>query len=161
MAKVVADVADRFWSKCIPEPNSGCWLWTAAINSNGYGSFGIGSRTDKTRKVVTSSRFAYELICGPIDDDRHVLHRCDNPVCVNLDHLYLGTRSQNMQDAYDRGRQPCRSGTLRPNSKLTEGIVAEMRRSNKTDQELSKETGCSRAAIHAARICKTWRHVNG
>lgn len=161
MAKALLSVSDRFWSKAIPEPNSGCWLWTGAVNSNGYGSFGIGSRKDKTRKIVTASRLAYQLTHGEVTDQLHILHSCDNALCVNPDHLSAGTRSRNMQEAYDRGMQPFRGGSQNSRAKLTDDIVREIRKNKISGPKLAKELGCSTQIIYAARSGKTWRHVDG
>src|SRR5436305_10075825 len=88
----------RFLEKFIPEPMSGCWLWTASVNDDGYGKFRL-SMECFTRAHVA----AWELLRG----DRRglsVLHKCDVRQCVNPDHLYLGTQKENARDAIVRGR---------------------------------------------------------
>lgn len=91
---------ERFWSKTIPEPNSGCWLWTAATTPRGYGVFHAGQGRGASR----AHRIAYELTMGPVPDGLLVLHRCDNPSCVNPDHLYVGTHRDNADDREARSR---------------------------------------------------------
>lgn len=79
---------ERFWSKV--EKTETCWLWIAPTTVEGYGTFGIGSRTDGTKRVVGAHRFAYELLVGPIPDGMeldHVKELCGNRHCVNPAHL--------------------------------------------------------------------------
>lgn len=90
---------ERFWDSCIPEPNSGCWLWTKSTRPNGYGQFAA-----KTGHIVYAHRFAFELLWGAIPDGRYVCHRCDTPACINPDHIYLGTPQDNVNDMRERGR---------------------------------------------------------
>lgn len=104
MAKKLKSDEQRFWEKVFPEPNSGCWLWGGAL-SGGYGRIGIGSRSDGSRVSLLATRFMLERICGQPGGDKHVLHKCDTKACVNPDHLYWGTHSQNMLDAYARGQK--------------------------------------------------------
>lgn len=92
------DLIERFESKFIPEPNSGCWLWTAGGDKHGYGRFRIGSMTDGTRRTAIAPRISWEIYRGPLPEQMNVLHCCDNPYCVNPDHLFLGTQTDNMQD---------------------------------------------------------------
>lgn len=84
---------ERFSTKYEVAPN-GCWEWTASKFPDGYGSF-------DTRRA---HREAYKLFVGPIDAGVHVLHRCDNPPCVNPDHLFLGSHKDNMVDKTVKGR---------------------------------------------------------
>jgi len=89
---------DRFMSKIEPEPNSGCWLWVGSLARNGYGSF------VHSHKVHLAHRVSFALSGRPLDAGALVLHSCDNPLCVNPDHLRAGTHGDNMRDAANRKR---------------------------------------------------------
>ena len=92
--KTVIELFDEKW---IPEPTSGCWLWTACVNKDGYGLMGSSGLT--RRHTESAHRLSWVLHCGPIPIDKYVLHKCNVRCCVNPDHLYLGTQYENMRDA--------------------------------------------------------------
>ena len=79
---------------------SDCWHFCGSRNQGGYGRLTVGGRL----QVV--HRLSYELFVGPIPDGLFVCHRCDNPSCINPDHLWLGTRSENAIDCFQKGRHP-------------------------------------------------------
>lgn len=83
---------------------TGCWLWTGSRSRADYGQIGVGSRTTG-RGNKGAHRVSYELFKGPIPDGHDVCHRCDNPPCVNPDHLFVGTRQDNMIDMVSKDRQ--------------------------------------------------------
>lgn len=83
-SRLVPDV-DYIMRRCIPEPNSGCWLWDGATTSQGYGRANVG------RKIYNIPRVAYGLFKGSVPEGMSVLHKCNTPACTNPDHLFLGT----------------------------------------------------------------------
>ena len=89
---------ERFWEKVSPEPNTGCWLWTGST-SGGYGRL----METEERRLVAAHRFSYELHFGD-PGDLQVCHHCDTPACVNPQHFFLGTQSDNVQDCLRKGR---------------------------------------------------------
>lgn len=121
IAKGRDDPLPRFMAYVSPEPNSGCWLWDGSYSTTGYGQFSIGLRPKKAHRV------SWLLHRGPIPKGSFVLHRCDNPACVNPEHLEIGSHRKNMDDMRQRGH--ARGG--RPgigNPKITEQQAAEIRR---------------------------------
>ena len=113
-------VRERFEAKYIPEPMSGCWLWTAMLDTKGYGRIQI------ERRSTAAHRLAWELFVGPIPEDLLVLHKCDVRSCVNPGHLWLGTNDDNMKDMVRKGRSP--RGARNAWSKLDRAAVLEIRR---------------------------------
>lgn len=89
-------VKSRFWDKVRRE--SDCWIWIGGLNSKGYGCLSVEG------KIESASHVSWELNFGPIPDGFDVLHKCDTPRCVNPDHLFLGTHTDNMQDKVKKGR---------------------------------------------------------
>lgn len=99
---VVKTLSQRFAEKVTPEPNTGCHLWTAALNNKGYGVLGIGGRGDG---VMYAHRYALQQRLGrELSDGECALHRCDNPCCVNPAHLFVGTMADNTRDMVAKGR---------------------------------------------------------
>jgi hypothetical protein len=97
---------ERFDEKWIPVPECGCWLWTATATGNPssgvkYGYISVGGRS---RSPQRAHRVSYELYNGEIPEGLIVRHKCDNPLCVNPDHLELGTHADNSRDMVKRGR---------------------------------------------------------
>lgn len=90
---------DRFWPKVARTGEDECWLWLASKTADG----GYGRLTFQARSY-TAHRFCWEAHNGPIEPGQHVLHRCDQPDCVNPAHLFLGTHAQNMRDKVEKGR---------------------------------------------------------
>lgn len=100
--------AERFWKKV--HKTDTCWLWTGSANRHGYGSFAVDGR-DALRRSENAHRFSWRLHYGDIPAGVDVCHRCDVPRCVRPDHLWLGTRLENMADAKAKGRLHRRGDT--------------------------------------------------
>ena len=148
----------RVINRSTPEPNSGCWLWVGATNGR-YPQIKI------KKKNVYAHRIACESVHGPIGE-LNALHKCDNTLCVNPDHLYIGTQKQNVKDCIDRGRfyrgnpNP-QKGMERPLSKLTNADVIEIRKSTEKGVDLARRFSIAASTISEIRSGKRWKHVNG
>lgn len=92
----------KFWECVVKTGEDSCWKWTGAKRGDGYGVF----HPDDYTRTITASRVAYYLQTGENPGIYHVLHTCDNPECVNVKHLYLGTDADNAKDRKDRKRAP-------------------------------------------------------
>ena len=132
---------------------SGCWEWTGRKDGKRYGLIGWPP-------FRFAHRYAYATFVGEIPDDLCVLHRCDNPPCVNPDHLFLGTREDNIADMLAKGRSA--KGEQIPNSKLTAEQVTDIRRMGQFGQtplHLAETYGVTREAVYAILSRKTWKHL--
>lgn len=148
---------ERFARQCVPEPNSGCWLWIGSMKGR-YGAIKVRGRKGMRR----AHRVSYELHVGQIGEGLFVCHKCDVPTCVNPEHLFLGTRADNIADMVMKGRQ---RGPVSQNSrtaKLTPVIAAQIYRlkdSGVTATAIAAQHGVSRSAVRNIWGRKTWRTV--
>lgn len=145
-------IIERFNAFIIPEPNTGCWLWSGGLR-HGYGAFGLNS------KNVSAHRVSYEINIGPIKKGLFVCHTCDVRSCVNPDHLFLGTHKDNMNDRDKKGRNAYQKGEVNGNAKLTAAQVIEIRKSTLSKIELSKLYGVHKDHIHEIRRGNKWKHL--
>ena len=143
---------ERFEEKVCPEPNTGCHLWTASSASHGYGQFKLNG------KHVLSHRVAYELYVGPIPEGMYVCHTCDVRVCVNPEHLFLGTHADNMKDRNGKGRQA--RGEDHGCARLTEELALEIYHAAGTQIEITKKYGVSRSLVSKIKNKKKWSHIH-
>jgi hypothetical protein len=133
----------------------GCWEWLGYRDPNGYGRLNVGGRP------ILASRVSYLLHYGDVPGGKYVCHKCDNPPCVNPEHLFLGTQADNVADMQAKGRARKRGlpGVSHHAAKLTDDRVRAIRSSDASDAALAKEFGVTRATIHAVRHRRTWTHV--
>lgn len=151
MSKRYGSIEERFWRDVNPEPNSGCWLWSGAVDELGYGRFRVGD------KKVRVHRLSYEMHCEAIPAGMVVRHKCDVAACVNPAHLCLGTDAENVRDKVARNRQA--RGERLPSAKLTEDDVRAIRRMDGTHREIARQFGVAHNIIGNIKRGIDWRHV--
>jgi len=149
---------ERLLDKAIPEPNSGCWIWTGRDNQKGYGSIWNGIRSEYAHRA------SYRLHKGDIPEGMVVCHACDVPSCINPDHLWLGTTQDNVRDCVAKGRHvPADiSGKKNPKAKLNPEQVKEIQNIPQrygVDIALARKFGVSKGAISHIRSGRTWKHI--
>jgi hypothetical protein len=142
--KRIVDHEEHFWSKV--RKGAGCWLWTAGKYGAGYGRFHI------RRHAIRASRAAWLFTYGVIPRGLHVLHTCDNPLCVNPAHLFLGTHRDNMRDMAikKRAKTPDSRGERNGRMRLTDAQVREIREriaAGEKQRDLAAEYGVAQATI--------------
>lgn len=144
---------ERFTSKFIK--TNGCWIWTAAKAGNGYGYFYYNGHLRYAHRVSLALFKGYEL-----ENDLDTLHSCDNPSCVNPDHLSYGTRTQNMREASSRGRTVNVndwSGIKNPKAKLTSSSRADVE--SRIASRITTKLIASEFNISTARVLQIAREL--
>ncbi len=145
---------ERFDAKTERDPKTGCLEWTGALDQDGYGVFWIDGKTQR------SHRAAWELEHGPLTDGTVLLHTCDNPKCVNVKHLSIGSQSENLIDMKEKGRAA--KGSENANTKLSESDIPTIRRLAKmgfTPTKIATRFEVDAAAIKDVLTGRTWSHI--
>lgn len=151
----------KFWARV--EKTETCWLWTGGRTGR-YGKFCL-TRTSWCR----AHRWAWEEANGPIPEGIFVCHHCDTPLCVRVDHLFLGDNAANVADRVAKNRtrtwatERTRLGSAHPRAKVTEAQVLAARLACRNGERsmisYSREWGVAFATARAAIVGETWRHI--
>ena len=172
--KNLMTILERLLQRISVNHETGCWFWTGCCNRSGYGMITISSKLCKIVSYV--HRVMWEEKFGKIPDGLYVCHHCDNPPCINPDHLFLGTHQDNMDDGKKKGRfasgerhyqfgHPERffRGENNGMSKLTEQDVRDIRRKFKVPgillRHLAEEYKVHLRTIQNVVNYNTWKHV--
>lgn len=148
-------IIDRLLARTEIDRETGCWNWTGSRSNGRYGKFSVNNRT------ISTHRASYEAHRGPIPAGMLVCHRCDNPVCINPDHLFLGTDAENMADKMKKGRHRTPRGADVVTSRLTEADVIAIRSATGSKQsEIAREYGVDASLISLIRSNKRWAHLS-
>lgn len=150
---------DRLFEKVEKITESGCWVWTGAMDSAGYGRMAFNNRIDGAHRV------AYQLFIGPIEKGLFICHHCDVKLCVRPDHLFAGTQKHNIQDCVRKGRlgHQRATGEIHGAAKLSNFLVKRIRQmySSKlySQTELARLFNIGQTAISSIVTRQTWRKV--
>lgn len=153
-------LAERFAGKYSVDETTGCWNWNS-LTRKGYGYLKSGNS-----KKLSAHRVSWELHHGEIPDGLWVLHRCDNPQCVNPDHLFVGTAKDNNEDMMSKGRQKLnnsgnwQAGEKHRKSKLSSEAVAIIREKRMRPTDYSKIYGISVSTVCNIQAGRTWNADN-
>lgn len=136
----------------------GCWLWRGAKTELGYGFL-----TVSRGKQVGAHRFVYENMVAKIPDGMHLLHKCDNPTCINPGHMRVGSHADNMHDMFSKGRNKVGPGfsylrgAKHPMAKLSETDVTAIRNApGEKSKALASRYGVSVWTIQNIRAGRNW-----
>lgn len=154
---ITAEQAERFFSRFTRA--EGCWEWQGHPDEDGYGQMRIGKR-----RVAKAHRISWMIHKGIVPDGLCVLHRCDNPPCVNPDHLFLGTSTDNNKDRDSKGRGNAPKGERVRSAKLTNMTAAQILQDfipgTTTEAHLAKKYGVTQGAINSLLRGRSWKHLN-
>ena len=131
----------------------GCWVWEMLKSPSGYGVL------TQNRRKLYAHRVFYEYYIEVIPEGLCVLHRCDNPSCVNPDHLFVGTYQDNMDDMVAKGRQNKPKGEASGMSKLTNYQVLAIRKDTRSTSKIAKDYGVTANTIRDIKTRITWKHI--
>lgn len=150
----------RYWPKVIK--GDGCWEWSAWKSLGGYGCFTL------RRRYIPATHFALLIEGSDVPSGMCVCHSCDNPGCVNPDHLWVGTVHDNMADRNRKGRNHMNSreqfqkmaalGHIARRS-LTEDQIREIRASTEVQSVTAKKYGISQSHVSEIKLRKKYAHV--
>lgn len=147
----MATLQERWERSFAVDAETGCWVWTKALHAKGYGVIAVGRSSDRAHRV------AWKLNKGPIPAGLMVLHRCDNPPCVNPAHLFLGTNSDNMRDAVGKGRhrtQPRKMTADDVRRARIDGLRGTLRLKTR-----ARQLGVSPSTLRDAIEGRTWKSI--
>ena len=144
---------ERFWSKT-KKADNGCIEWIAAVKSS-KDPYGVFNRDGKN--TILAHRMAWILAYGELPKGSVVRHLCDNPRCVNVDHLAVGSHADNVMDKVSKGRG--NDGMKHGMHKLNDGQVREIRALEMNQYEIAKRYGVSQSVISEIRCRKSWDHI--
>lgn len=147
-----APLLERLLSHVVETPT--CWNWTGSTIAKGYGVIGhAGTR-------LLAHRVSWQEHRGPIPPGQRVLHKCDNRVCVNPDHLFLGTDQDNMDDMYAKGRDKPPKGSTNGRSKLEEDEIHKIRLLRGiSNTHIGQIFDVTETTIRKIRARKLWKHI--
>ncbi len=143
---------EKFWEKVEKHDSDGCWVWIGSMK-NRYGSMFDGE------KCVPAHKLSWRIRHGKYPPEKTmVLHKCDNPLCVNPNHLFIGTQQDNMDDMISKGRHRYPIGEKVHTSKLKESDVIEIRKLSKSlkPSAVSEIFGVSQSAIKHIIKRRSW-----
>jgi len=151
-------IQDRFWSYVNKATNNGCWEWTASTIPAGYGKIKADGKYLLAHRVSWVIHFG-EIPAGDMYWTMCVCHHCDNKLCVNPSHLFLGSHKDNMADMVAKGFAP--RGENHGSAKLTEKQVLFIRSHypKLTQIHMARMFGLSQSGIGRVVRRKTWIHI--
>lgn len=142
---------ERLYNRTVLSDDESCWLWLGAESSNGYGAIGVDG---------SIHRVSYMIHVGPIPTGMFVCHTCDTKLCINPNHLFIGSHQDNMDDMNRKGRGL--KGEQASNAKLTEAQVREAHKRRSTGEkvrDIASSYGVSHSTISLILSGTNWLHV--
>ena len=134
----------------------GCWKWTSSVDRDGYGLFrGVVGDTP----YLKAHRWSYAFHKGPIPKDMMVCHRCDNPSCVNPEHLFLGTGSDNQTDKWQKGRGRVAFGENAGKAILTEDQALAVLQDHRPYTQIAADYNIAASTVGSIKQRISWRHL--
>ena len=154
-------VESRILAKSHVNPITGCRIWEGSKDANGYGAIHLYDQ------YLAIHRVAYEIWVSPIPEGKILMHKCDNPSCIEPQHLKIGTTKDNNKDRSLKGRTNRSYGEDNPYSKLTEEAVYEIKTlfkqgitSKESRKKLAEKYRVTPECIYAVQMERTWKHIS-
>lgn len=158
--KRLASATMRFWKYTIKAGENDCWLWNSKqVNEHGYGFLSCSRGV-----IIKSHRLSYSLFLNrPVENSEIVMHTCDNPRCVNPNHLRIGTQAENILDSIKKGRNskpPIHFGEDHHNAKFSSKDRLDIVSDKRTHNEIAKDYGVCSETIGRIKRNQTWKLSN-